>query len=84
MNFLSPHVLTTYAALLLRNLVDYFEGDMFLATAACNGTKVHPNLDYALGVENVASYARRVIGTTTRINELNHTLRVECDLTFGS
>jgi len=69
MNFLSPHVLTTYAALLLRNLVDYFEGDVFLATAAYNGTKVHPNLDYALGVENVASYARRVIGNTAKLNQ---------------
>lgn len=62
MNFLSSHVLTTYAALLLRDLVDYFNGDVFLATGAYNGTKVHPNLQYASGVENVASYARRVFG----------------------
>jgi hypothetical protein len=62
MNFLSSHVLTTYAALLLRDLVDYFNGDVFLATGAYNGTKLHPNLQYASGVENVASYARRVFG----------------------
>jgi hypothetical protein len=62
MNFLSSHVLTTYAALLLRDLVDYFKGDVFLATGAYNGTKLHPNLQYASGVENVASYARRVFG----------------------
>jgi hypothetical protein len=62
MNFLSSHVLTTYAALLLRNLLDYFNGDVFLATGAYNGTKLHPNLEYASGVENVASYARRVFG----------------------
>jgi hypothetical protein len=62
MNFLSSHVLTTYAALLLRDLLDYFNGDVFLATGAYNGTKRHPNLEYASGVENVASYARRVFG----------------------
>ncbi|MFL6350436.1 MAG: hypothetical protein ACJ74Z_01105 [Bryobacteraceae bacterium] len=42
MNFLSSHLLTTYAALLLRDLVDYFNGDVFLATGAYNGTKLHP------------------------------------------
>jgi hypothetical protein len=62
MNFLSSHVLTTYAALLVRDLLDYFNGDVFLATGAYNGTKRHPNLEYASGVENVASYARRVFG----------------------
>ncbi|MFL6354125.1 MAG: hypothetical protein ACJ74Z_20045 [Bryobacteraceae bacterium] len=62
MNFLSSHVLTTYAAFALRDLVDYFNGDVLLATGAYNGTKVHPNLRYASGVENVASYARRVFG----------------------
>jgi len=43
-------------------LVDYFNGDVFLATGAYNGTKLHPNLQYASGVEKVASYARRVFG----------------------
>jgi hypothetical protein len=71
MNFLSSHVLTTYAALLLRDLVDYFNGDVFLATAAYNGTKLHPNLRYASGVETVASYARRVIGNAARLTRLN-------------
>jgi hypothetical protein len=71
MNFLSSHVLTTYAALLLRDLIDYFNGDVFLATAAYNGTKLHPNLQYASGVETVASYARRVIGNTARFTRLN-------------
>ncbi len=68
MNFLSSRLLTTYAALLLRDLVDYFEGDTFFATAAYNGTKLHPNLRYAEGVESVASYARRVIGNTSKLN----------------
>jgi len=69
MNFLSSRLLTTYAALLLRELLDYFDGNAFLATAAYNGTKLHPNLNYASGVENVASYARRVIGNTSKLNE---------------
>ena len=34
MNFLSSRVLTTYAALLLRDLLDYFDGSLFLASAA--------------------------------------------------
>jgi hypothetical protein len=69
MNFLSAHVLTTYAALLLRDLIDYFDGNVLLAAAAYNGTKLHPNLKYALGVENVASYARRVLGNTSRLKQ---------------
>jgi hypothetical protein len=68
MNFLSSRLLTTYAALLLRELLDYFDGNAFLATAAYNGSKQRPNLNYAGGVENVASYARRVIGNTARLN----------------
>ena len=68
MNFLSSRLLTTYAALLLRDLLDYFDGNTYLATAAYNGSKRHPNLNYASGVENVASYARRVIGNTSRLN----------------
>jgi hypothetical protein len=71
MNFLSSHVLTTYAALLLRDLIDYFNGDVFLATAAYNGTKLHPNPQYASGVENVANYARRVLGNTARFTRMN-------------
>jgi hypothetical protein len=69
MNFLSSHVLTTYAALLLRDLVDYFDGNVFLAAAAYNGTKLHPNLQYAFGVENVAGYVRRVLGNTSRLKQ---------------
>jgi hypothetical protein len=69
MYFLSSHVLTTYAALLLRDLLDYFDGNVFLATAAYNGSKLHPNLQYALGVDNVASYARRLIGSTARLKQ---------------
>ena len=69
MNFLSSRLLTTYAALLLRELLDYFDGNAFLATAAYNGTKLRPNLNYASGVENVASYARRVIGNTSILKD---------------
>jgi soluble lytic murein transglycosylase-like protein len=67
MNFLSSRVLTTYAALLLRDLLDYFDGNALLASAAYNGSKRHPSLEYASGVESVAGYARRVIGNTARL-----------------
>jgi hypothetical protein len=49
-------------------LLDYFDGNAFLAAGAYNGTKLHPNLQYASGVESVASYARRVIGNTSKLN----------------
>jgi len=67
MNFLSSHVLTTYAALLLRDLLDYFNGDTVLASGAYNGTKAHPNLQYAIGVDTVARYAGRVIGNAAKL-----------------
>jgi hypothetical protein len=68
MENLNSGVLTTYAGLLLRDLVDRFDGDLVLATGAYNGTVRHPNLRYAEGVEMVASYARRVIGNTAELN----------------
>jgi hypothetical protein len=70
MEALNSDVLTTYAALLIRDLLDRFHGDMALATGAYNGTLRHPNLRYAEGVELVASYARRVIGNTSELNSM--------------
>jgi hypothetical protein len=55
-------VLTTYAGLLLRNLLDYFQGDVHKAQGAYNGGRKNPNLGYSSGVATVASYARRVVG----------------------
>ncbi len=55
-------VLTTYAGLLLRDLLDRFHGDVTLAAGAYNGGPAKPNPRYAEGVETVANYARRIIG----------------------
>jgi len=62
---IDSHVLTTYAGLLLRNLLDYFHGDVQKAQGAYNGGPKKPNLDYSTGVATVASYARRVVGLAT-------------------
>jgi hypothetical protein len=70
MEGLNPDVLTTYAGLLLRDLVDRFDGDVIMATGAYNGTIRHPNLRYAEGVEMVAGYARRVIGNTAELKSM--------------
>ncbi|MEO6803874.1 MAG: hypothetical protein ABI197_11605 [Granulicella sp.] len=56
------HVLTTYAGLLLRTLLDYFHGDVEKAVGAYNGGAGRPNLKYAQGVSIVADYAHRVLG----------------------
>jgi hypothetical protein len=54
-------VLTTYAGLLLRELVDHYHGDMQKAIGAYNGGTIAPNLRYALAVTNIADYARRIL-----------------------
>lgn len=68
---INPEVLTTYAGLLLRDLLDKFHGDVFQAAGAYNGTVQHPNLQYAAGVEMVAEYARRVISCAAELDQLN-------------
>jgi hypothetical protein len=54
-------VLTTYAALLMRNLLDRFHGNLEEAIGAYNGGPKHPSIDYASEVEMVADYARKVM-----------------------
>jgi hypothetical protein len=56
-----PHGLTTYAGLLLRDLLDHFSGDVQKAIGAYNGGPRNPNPQYATGVQMVASYARNVL-----------------------
>ena len=63
-----PEVLTTYAGLLLRDLLDKFHGDAMLAAGAYNGTDKHPNPLYAAGVEAVADYARRILNGAAELN----------------
>jgi hypothetical protein len=64
-----PHVLTTYAGLLLRDLLDRFNGDVEKAVGAYNGGPRNPNPEYAAGVQMVASYARNVLERVTAVNE---------------
>ena len=61
MDDVSPDQLTTYAALLLRDLLDKFRGDTANAIGAYNGGVANPNARYAAGVEMVAAYARRIL-----------------------
>jgi hypothetical protein len=62
------HVLTTYAGLLLRDLLDRFSGDVEKAVGAYNGGFRNPNLQYAAGVQQVAEYARNILERVTAIN----------------
>jgi len=61
LNNIDPEVLTTYAGLLFRDLIDRFDGDVVKAAAAYNGGPANPNMRYADGVGLVASYARKVL-----------------------
>ena len=60
-NSVNSEVLTTYAGLLLRDLLDRFGGDVDQAIGAYNGGVRNPNPAYAAGVKNVALYARKVL-----------------------
>jgi hypothetical protein len=63
------HVLTTYAGLLLRDLLDRFDGDIEKAVGAYNGGPRNPNAEYAAGVQLVAVYARNILERVTATNE---------------
>jgi hypothetical protein len=60
-NSVDSEVLTTYAGLLLCDLLDRFDGNVDQAIGAYNGGARNPNPVYAAGVKNVALYARRVL-----------------------
>jgi hypothetical protein len=62
------HVLTTYAGLLLCDLLSRFNGDVEKAVGAYNGGPRNPNLQYAAGVQAVAVYARNILERVTAIN----------------
>lgn len=62
LDHVSTGVLTTYAGLLLRHLLDHFHGDVQKAEGAYNGGRKDPNLNYSAGVEMVADYARQMVG----------------------
>lgn len=56
-----PAVLTTYAGLFFRDLLNYFQGDLAKAVGAYNGGPGNPNAQYQAGVDVVAAHARRVM-----------------------
>ena len=61
LNKIDSHVLTTYAGLLFRDLLDRFDGNVAEAVGAYNGGVANPNLRYSAGVQMVADYAHRVL-----------------------
>ena len=69
LNSVDDAVLTTYAGLLLRGLLDHFGGDVDKATGAYNGGVRAPNPAYASGVKTVAVYARRILEHATALDD---------------
>jgi hypothetical protein len=67
-NEVTPDVLTTYAGLLLRDLLDRFNGDVPLAVGAYNGGPGNPNLRYHQGVQAAALHARNVLERAAALN----------------
>ncbi|MCZ2151353.1 MAG: lytic transglycosylase domain-containing protein [Bryobacterales bacterium] len=63
-----PAVLTTYAGLLFRELLDKFDGNVRLAVGAYNGGPGNPNLVYERGVRAVAEQARRLLEQAAVLN----------------
>lgn len=61
LNAVTPGALTTYAGLLLRNLLDQYKGNVELAVAAYNGGTRFPNARYAERVLEIAAYVRRIL-----------------------
>jgi hypothetical protein len=71
LNNVNDAVLTTYAGLLLRDLLDHFGGDVDKAIGAYNGGVRTPNPAYASGVKTVADYARRILEHASAQDEPN-------------
>ena len=69
LNSVDDAVLTTYAGLLLRDLLDYFGGDVDKAIGAYNGGVRTPNAAYASGVKTVADYARRILEHASALDD---------------
>ncbi|HET9177943.1 MAG TPA: hypothetical protein VFQ24_06255 [Terriglobia bacterium] len=67
----NSEVLTTYAGLLLRHLLDRSDGDIAKAVGAYNGSLARPNYQYAAGVEAVALYARDFLERAAHLDGIN-------------
>jgi hypothetical protein len=63
-----PEVLTTYAGLVFRDLLDRSTGDVAVAVGAYNGGLRKPNQVYAAGVQLVAEYARRTLESAAALD----------------
>lgn len=61
LNHVDSRVLTTYAGLLFRELLDRCGGDVDMALGAYNGGLRNPNMVYARGVRAAAEHARNVM-----------------------
>lgn len=61
LNDVPPEVLTTYAGLFFRELLDRFQGDVAIAVGAYNGGPGNPNQKYEASARVVAEHARRVL-----------------------
>ncbi|HSB16873.1 MAG TPA: hypothetical protein VLE22_20645 [Bryobacteraceae bacterium] len=61
-------LLTTYAGLLFRHLIDRFNGDVARAVGAYNGGIRNPNMGYEEGVRLVADYARNILEQAAALN----------------
>ena len=68
-------VLTTYAGLILSNLLTKFHGNPYKAAGAYNGGDRRPNMHYAQGVFLVADYAHRVVAHTIEQDQLRKLLQ---------
>jgi hypothetical protein len=68
MKRIDPLVLTTYAGLFFRELLDRFEGDTALAVGAYNGGPGRPNPRYEAGVRVAAGHARRMLEQAATMN----------------
>lgn len=62
-----PDVLTTYAGLLFRHLIDHFQGDLTLALGAYNGGSGDPQPAYSASVAVAAASARRTVEASTAL-----------------
>jgi hypothetical protein len=69
LNSVNDAVLTTYAGLLLHDLLDHFGGDVDKAIGAYNGGVRTPNAAYASGVKTVADYARRILEHASALDD---------------
>src|SRR5467141_1384422 len=68
-NSVDDPVITTYAGLLLRDLLDHFGGNVDKAIGAYNGGVKTPNPAYASGVRTVAEYARRILEHASALDD---------------